>query len=86
MPDFRRRVDLLVKLLGKASDHQWRTEHTECLNGIMELSLQRIALGLADTTRELELHVDEDGTYCSCNLVQEKAGEKVIIAMAAREF
>ena len=72
MPNYRKIVAPLLKLLSKNTDGVWTTEHTGALNQIAEHVYGRIRLGLCDMQLPIELYVDVDDEYCHGILAQGK--------------
>lgn len=65
VPDFKRRVRPLIRLLSADGGDQWKPEHTEVLNEIMALVYSRVQLGLVDPSKPIRFYIDADDTDCS---------------------
>ena len=61
MPDYRRQVRPLIKLLAKHLDGQWTEEHALALNELASIIHAKMTLGLIKCSLPVYLHVDSDG-------------------------
>ena len=70
IPDFKRRVKLIMNLLGTKSKGVWRREYMDMLNQLMEVVFRHLQLGSYDAKKLIKIHVDADENDCSAVLVQ----------------
>ena len=69
MPDYKRAVKPILRLLSGGSNGMSKIEHTTALNNIVELVFRRLKLGLVDMQRGAQIHVDASNLDCSTIMV-----------------
>ena len=69
MPDYKRAVKPILRLLSGDSDGMWKIKHTTALNNIVELVFRRLKLGLVDMQLGAQIYVDASNLDCSTIMV-----------------
>ena len=69
IPDYRRKIKPLLRLLHHDNDGKWTLEHTALLNELAVAVQKRLKLGIVNMQQPARLHIDVDDTDMSGVLV-----------------